>query len=168
MTEKIYQVMKRSNYPYLSLDGDYTIQGQSSDKLFPDSGRFAKSLGIGISLSFPLFDGLQNRGRVAQARADVSAVQYGLQKLENVVALGITEIYDQLEAEKKNLQSQQATVGMAEEAYRLAMVRFTNGLSTPLELEDSDLALRSARLNYKTAVYRYTVAKKRFEYAMGH
>jgi outer membrane protein len=167
MTRKIYDVRRGGNLPYLSLEGNYALQGQSSGEFFPDTKDFAESLGIGVALSFPIFDGFENKGRVQQARADVSAAEYSLRKLEKVVALAIHELYDQLAAERANLESQQATVGMAEEAYRLALVRFTNGLSTSLELEDSELALTSARLNYKTAVFRYMIAKKRFEYAMG-
>jgi HAE1 family hydrophobic/amphiphilic exporter-1 len=166
--EKILLVRRRSNLPYLALEGNYAIQGQSSEEFFPDSDTFAKSLGIGVSLSFPIFDGFENRGKVDQARADVAAAQYALRKLENVVALAITEIHDQLAAERKNLESQEATVAMAEEAYRLATVRFANGLSTSLELENSELALTNARLNYQTAIFRYMVAKNRLEYAMGH
>ncbi len=168
MNEKIYQVTKRNNFPYLSLVGGYTVQGPASGQLFPDSDRFATSFGLGLSLSFPIFDGLKNRGKIAQARADVSAAQYSLQKLERVVALALNELFDQLGAERENLESQTATVNMAEEAYRLALVRFSNGLSTSLELEDSELALTVARLNYTEAVYRYMAARKRFEYAMGH
>jgi outer membrane protein len=168
MLQKIYEVRRRSNLPYLALQGSYTLQGQSSGELFPDSDSFAEALGLGVSLSFPIFDGFENKGRAEQARADVTAAEYSLQKIEKLVALAITEIYDQLGAERKNLESQGATVAMAEEAYRLALVRFSNGLSTSLELENSQLALTTARLNYKTAVFRYMVAKKRFEYAMGH
>lgn len=168
MLQKIYEVRRRSNLPYLALQGSYTLQGQSSGELFPDSDSFAEALGLGVSLSFPIFDGFENKGRAEQARADVTAAEYSLQKLEKLVALAITEIYDQLGAERKNLESQEATVAMAEEAYRLASVRFANSLSTSLELENSQLALTTARLNYKTAVFRYMVAKKRFDYAMGH
>ena len=168
MTDKLYNVQKRWNLPYLSLFGNYMFQGQSSDDFVPAGDAFVKSFGVGLALTFPIFDGLENRGKVAQARADLSAARYTLKRLENVVALAITELYDQLAAEEKNLRSQRATVGMAEETYRLALVRFTNGLSTNLELEDAELALTSARLNYSEAVYRYMVAKKRFEYAMGH
>jgi outer membrane protein TolC len=168
MMQKIYEVRRRSNLPYLALQGNYTLQGQASGELFPDSDSWAEALGIGVSLTFPIFDGFENRGRAEQARADVTATEYSLQKLENLVALAITELYDQLGAERKNLESQEATVAMAEEAYRLASVRFANGLSTSLELENSQLALTTARLNQQTAIFRYMVAKRRFEYAMGH
>jgi outer membrane protein TolC len=168
MMQKIYEVRRRSNLPYLALQGNYTLQGQASGELFPDSDSWAEALGIGVSLTFPIFDGFENRGRAEQARADVTAAEYSLQKLENLVALAITELYDQLGAERKNLESQEATVAMAEEAYRLASVRFANGLSTSLELENSQLALTTARLNQQTAIFRYMVAKRRFEYAMGH
>lgn len=168
MAEKIHHVTKRNNYPYLSLFGNYSLQGQQSDQLFPDRNRFASSLGAGISLTFPLFDGFANRGRVAQAQADISAAQYTLKKMKKNVALQIQELFDLLRAEDENLQSQAATVAMAEEAYRLALVRFTNGLSTSLELEDTELALTSARLNQLQAIYRYVMTKESLENAMGH
>jgi outer membrane protein TolC len=168
MAEKIHHVMKRSNFPLLALFGNYSLQGQQSDQLFPDRNRFAKSLGVGVSLSFPLFDGFANRGKVAQARADMSAAQYTLKKAKKNVALRIQELFDLLRAEDENLKSQAATVAMAEEAYRLALVRFTNGLSTSLELEDTELALTSARLNQLEATFRYVITKKELENAMGH
>jgi len=167
MSEKIHQVMKRNNLPYLSLFGNYTLQGQQSGELFPDRNRFAKSLGLGVSLTFPLFDGLANRGRVAQARADLNTAQYTLAKMKKSVALQIQELYDRLQAEHENLDSQAATVAMAEEAYRLALVRFRNGLSTSLELSDTELALTGARLNYLEAIYRYVITKEQLENAMG-
>jgi outer membrane protein TolC len=168
MAEKIHHVMKRNNYPYLSLFGNYSLQGQQSNQLFPDRNRFAKSLGLGVSLTIPLFDGFANKGRIAQARADVSAAEYTLQKTKKYVALEIQELFDLLRAEDENLKSQAATVAMAEEAYRLALVRFQNGLSTSLELEDAELALTSARLNQLEATYRYVITKERLENAMGH
>lgn len=167
MTEKIHHVMKRNNFPYLSLFGNYSLQGQQSGQLFPDRNRFASSLGAGVSLTFPLFDGFANRGRVAQAQADVSAARYTLKKAKKNVALQIQELFDLLRAEDENLKSQAATVAMAEEAYRLALVRFTNGLSTSLELEDTELALTSARLNQLQAIYRYVITKERLENAIG-
>jgi outer membrane protein TolC len=167
MTEKIYEVQKRGNFPSLSLFGNYTIQGQSSGYLL-EVEQHAKMASMGISLDFPIFDGLATQGRAAQAKADHAVAQLSLQRLEKTVALALNELYDQLDAEQENLESQRATVQMAEESYRLALVRFQNGLSTALELEDAELALTLARLNYTEAVYRYMAAKKRFEYAMGH
>jgi len=167
MTEKIYHVQKKGNYPTLSLFGNYTIQGQSEGYLL-EVEQHAKMANVGISLNIPIFDGLATQGRAAQAKADHAVAQLSLQRLEKIVALALQELYDQLGAEEENLVSQQATVKMAEESYRLALVRFQNGLSTRLELEDAELALTVARLNYTEAVYRYMVAKKRFEYAMGY
>ncbi len=168
MAEKVLQIQKRSNFPFLSLVGSYTLQGQESDKFFPPRNMFAKSLGVGLSLTFPLFDGFANRGRVTQARADYNTTRYSLQKVEKAVAMQIQQLFDVLRAEEENLKSQAATVSMAEEAYRLALVRYKNGLSTSLELEDTELALTSSRLNYLEAVFRYVITKKRFKNAIGH
>jgi outer membrane protein len=168
MTEKIVEVTKRSNFPFLSLVGSYNLEGQASDRYFPPRDQFVRSLGVGLSLSFPLFDGLANRGRVSQAQADFNVARYSLMKMEKAVALAIQQLYDQLLADEEHLKSQSATVSMAEEAYRLALVRFKNGLSTALELEDAELALTSSRLHQLNAVYQYIITKERLENAMGH
>jgi outer membrane protein TolC len=168
MSEKIHQVTKRSNFPFLALVGNYTLQGQTSDDLFPPRDHFVKSFGVGLSLSFPIFDGLANRGKVKQAQADFNVARYSLIKMEKAVALEIQQLYDLLLAVEENLQSQSATVSMAEEGYRLALVRFQNGLSTALELEDTELALTGSRFNYLNAVYQYVITKERLENAMGH
>ncbi len=168
MTEKIYQVTRRNNFPFLALVGSYSLQGQTSDHFFPPRNQFVKSFGVGLSLSFPLFDGLANRGKVSQAQADFNSVRYSLIKMEKTVALRIQQLYDLLLAEEENLSSQSATVSMAEEVYRLALVRYKNGLSTALELEDAELALTRSRFNQLNAVYRYVITKERLENAMGY
>jgi outer membrane protein len=167
MTEKILQVTKRNNYPFLSAVGTYTLQGQESDRFFPKRNKFAESFGVGLSLSVPLFDGFATRGKVQQAKADLAIMQYSLQKMEKAVKLQVTQLYNELMADVDNLKSQEATVDMAEEAYRLGLVRFQNGLSTSLELSDTEFALTNARLNYLQAVYNCIITARRLENAMG-
>jgi outer membrane protein TolC len=168
MAQKVYKVRKRSNFPFLSLVGNFIVEGQESERFFPRSERVAKSFGVGLSLSFPVFDGFANRGRVKQAKADYDIARYSFDKMKKAVALQVTQLYKQLQADTESLESQRATVAMAEETYRLALVRFRNGLSTSLELSDAELALTNARLNYLQALYDCIVTKERLKNAMGY
>ncbi len=168
MAQKIYKVTRRFNYPFLSAFGSYFVEGQESDKFFPSSDKIASSLGVGLSLSVPLFDGFANRGKIKQAKADYNIARYSLDKIEKAVALQITQLYDELAADVKNLNSQKATVAMAEEAYRLAVARYRNGVSTSLELSDTELALTTARLNYIEAKYRCIITGERLANAIGY
>lgn len=167
MAEKVYQVRKRGNFPFLSLVGSYLVEGQESDRFFPRSERVAHSFSVGLSLSFPVFDGFANRGKIMQAKADLDAARYTLAKAERAVELQVTQLLRELEAAERNLKGREATVAMAEEAYRLALVRYRNGLSTALELGDAELALTQARLNRLQAVYNCTVTRERLRGAMG-
>ncbi|MBI4721050.1 MAG: TolC family protein [Chitinivibrionia bacterium] len=167
MTEKIVSVTKRNNFPFLSAVGAYTLQGQESDSFFPSRDKFAQSFGVGLVLSVPLFDGFSTRGKVQQAKADFGIMRYSLQKIEKAVELQVTQLYSELVADMDNLKGQEATVALAEEAYRLGLVRYQNGLSTSLELSDTEFALTSARLNHLRAVYNCIITAERLENAMG-
>ncbi len=167
MTEKIVSVTRRNNFPFLSAVGTYTLQGQESDSFFPSSDKFAQSFGVGLTLSVPLFDGFSTRGKVQQAKADFGIMQYSLQKIEKAVELQVTQLYNELTTDMDNLRGREATVAMAEEAYRLGLVRYQNGLSTSLELSDTEFALTSARLNHLRAVYNCIITAERLENAMG-
>jgi len=167
MAEKVYQVRKRGNFPFLSLVGRYQVEGQESDRFFPRRERVARSFALGLSLSFPIFDGLANRGRVMQARADLEAARYSLRKVERAVELQVAQLVSELEAAERNLRGREAAVQMAEEAYRLALVRYRNGISTSLELGDAELALTQARLNMLQAVYECVITRERLKGALG-
>ena len=49
-------------------------------------------------------------------------------------------------------------VASAEKGYEIAQVRYRTGEGTILELNDADMALLQARLNYSQAIYNYMVA----------
>jgi outer membrane protein TolC len=58
-------------------------------------------------------------------------------------------------------------VRLAEEAYRLALVRLQNGLATPLERLDAELAMTTARGQLAAALYSCSLAQAYLELAVG-
>jgi outer membrane protein TolC len=158
---------KLDYFPSLLLLSRYSWQGQTSEKFFPENDEFAQSWFAGVGFTWPIFDGLKTRSRINQARAQQSMSRYRKKKAEEEVRLDVIEAFRDLESSREEIMSQEANVEEAEEAYRLASIRFANGLATQLEVNDVELALNRARTNYIQSLYNYNVARARVEKAVG-
>ncbi len=167
MSEIEVTLSRLDHFPSLSFLSRYSWQGQTSERFFPESNEIARSWFAGVGLTWPIFDGLKTRSRINQARAQLSMAKYRKMKAEEEVRLDVIEAFRDLESSMEEIQSQEANVEEAEEAYRLASIRFANGLATQLEVNDVELALNRARTNYIHSLYNYNVARARVERAVG-
>jgi len=66
------------------------------------------------------------------------------------------------------LEGRTEAVSLAEEAYRLAVVRVTNGLATPLERLDAEVAMTSSRVQKSAVEYSCNIAEARLALAIGN
>ena len=67
----------------------------------------------------------------------------------------------------KRFSASQKGVEQAERGYLIAQKRYDTGAGTLLELNDSELALTQARLNFNQSIYDYIVAKSDLEKVLG-
>ncbi len=167
---RILTVEKAGMFPILSVYGQVQLQGQSGkdDLLGPFAERNrAVSSSAGLALSMPIFDGLRTLGRVRQARAELRRSEYEAEQARKGIRLEVIKAVQDLESLKREYQSQVATVGLAEETYRIAETRFQSGISTQLELSDTGTALDYARTMFAETLYRYNVAVANLERVLG-
>jgi outer membrane protein TolC len=157
---------KLEYFPTLLFQSRYSVTGQT-DRSFPDSEEFARSWNASIGLSLPIFDGLRTSSKINQAQAQLSMTRYQRKKAEEEIRLEVIETFREIETAREEIMSQEANVEEAEEAYRLSVIRFTNGLATQLEVNDVELALNLARTNYVQSLYDYNTARARVEKAIG-
>jgi outer membrane protein TolC len=168
--KKILAIEKAGMYPLLGLYGEIDLQGQSrKDDLL---GSFEKenraiSKSVGLALSVPIFDGFRTRGRVTQARAALKRAEFELEQAHKGIRLEVSKAVRDLASLKLEYESQVATVGLAEEALKIAEARFRSGLSTQLELTDAETALDFARTNFAQTLYECNVAAANLERALG-
>jgi len=168
--ERILAIERAGVLPTLGLYGQVTLQGQSDRNHLTGpfyEERRAVSTSAGIALTIPLFDGFRTRGKVQQARSSLRRAEYELEQAVKGVRLEVTKAVQDLESLRLEYESQQATVALAEEAYRIAETRFASGLSTQLELNDAETALDFARTNFAEMLYRYNVAVAHLERVLG-
>ncbi|MGD8869871.1 MAG: TolC family protein, partial [Gemmatimonadales bacterium] len=157
---------RRGMLPSLNLEAQLTRRAASAD-LIPPERDFIQSTTVGLVLEFPIFDGLARSGRIQQAEAALDRERFRLQRARMTVHLEVQQALQALGAAREQVEASRGTVRRAEEALHIAQVRFANGLSTQVEVNDAELAVTEARTNQASARYAYSVARARLQAAMG-
>ena len=140
--------------------------GSAAGRLCQNGGFFADRQ-AGINFAFPVFDGFRVRSNVdlAQAQARVAAIQ--LQQQKETVSLEAARARAELGRARAVFAARQQNSAEADEAFRLATLRFSRGLSTQLEVSDAQLALLTAQSTEARATYDLFLAAAELARALG-
>jgi outer membrane protein len=161
------RIAKADRYPMLRLTGSYAVQTQWSNDWLPPSDLVAKSAAVQIGLQIPIFDGLNAKGKIGKAKADVRTAEIELERVGRDKELAVRQSYLSIENALIALDGREESAGLAEEAHRLALVRLSNGLATPLERLDAELAMTAARAQLAEALFSSRMAQAYLELAVG-
>ena len=121
----------------------------------------------GVIVTVPFFDLFIAASKLKQANATYEMARVSFLDTKNKVKLDVKEAYYDLMEAKEVLESQKLNIKAAEESLRIAEVRYDNGISTLLELQDTRLALTVAKLNYIQALYNYEESYARIRKFVG-
>lgn len=155
-------VAGRDAWPALSLFGTYSYQAYPSDG-WPSRDDWLQDASAGAALNWYLFDGFRARGAVQTSRAQAAMAEYNLQKGREAVQLVVDLQLGELLRAAELLRSRTRTVQLAQRAQELASLRFEEGASSLLEVEDARNALQVAQLSEASARHDYLLALARLE-----
>jgi outer membrane protein TolC len=161
------RIAKAARYPMLQLSGYYAVQTQWSNDWLPPQDLVAKSAAVQIGLQVPIFDGFSAKGGIHRAEADLRSAELELERTARDRELAVRQSHLNLENALAALEGREESVKLAEETYRIALVRLSNGLATPLERLDAELALTAARVQLAEARYSSRIAQAYLELAVG-
>jgi outer membrane protein TolC len=119
---------------------------QQNGGWFPDRS-------VGITVSWPIFQGMRTRGNVSLARAQADMANLQLAQTRERATIEFARARDELGRARAVYAARRETVTEADEAFRLASLRFARGLATQLEVSDAQLALTSAQTTEARARY---------------
>lgn len=161
------RISKAERYPILRLSAYYGIQTQWSAGLFPEEQMIAKNAAVAVGFQIPIFDGLNAKGKINKSAADLRVAELELERVTRDRELAVRQSWLSLENALTALDGRREAVDLAEEAHRLALVRLQNGLATPLERLDAELAMTTARGQLAEALYSCRLAHAYLELAVG-
>jgi HAE1 family hydrophobic/amphiphilic exporter-1 len=121
----------------------------------------------GLYVSWPLFDGMRTRGRVAQAQSDVRTLRIEEARLIDAVSLQARTALDNVAEAASIVAALSGTVGQAERLLALAEKGYEFGVKTRLDVEDAELNLTAARGNLARARRDEIVARTDLRHVMG-
>lgn len=151
--------MQKFDYlPTLSLTGLYQWTAMNNDFKFKDYRWNPYSM-VGISLSIPIFSGGNKFYKIRQTKNSLEQLNLQKEDTQRNLRLAIKQHLDNMNTCVKRFYASQKGVEQAERGYMISQKRYDTGAGTLLEMNDSELALTQAKLNFNQAIYDYIVAK---------
>ena len=154
----LLKVAKGQRFPTLALTSQY---GKVAFPLsnFPQSGDFRTNWTIGLASQIPLFTGGRIKGDQMVAEANLREAQARYDQLREFAALDSRVTINNLLQARAAWQASQGTAEQATRAYNIATVRYKEGISTQIELNDSRILLEQAVANRALAARNLQIAR---------
>jgi outer membrane protein TolC len=129
----------------------------------PDPGNFLTNWTVSLTATVPLFTGGRTRGVAMVAEAAVREAEARYEQVREAASLDAQQAVALLAQAQAALAASAGTSEQAARAYNIAEVRYREGLSTQVELNDSRLLLQQASANAALAVRNLQVARMRVQ-----
>jgi HAE1 family hydrophobic/amphiphilic exporter-1 len=168
MYKELIKVYNAQDKPRIDLFGSYGYKNVTYGIKY---GNDLKSDGdessISVVMSFPFFDGLKTRGKVAQTRSEHNSLVIQHEKLKDNIRLSTNDAISKLKEAGGTLSALEGVVTQAERLRDMAEKGFTYGVKTSIDVQDAQLALKEAKGNRAKACRDYLVARITLEWVTG-
>jgi outer membrane protein TolC len=151
---RLPSIQLSSNYQRFAYPAEGTILPNSFALFYPN---WTATLGI----SFPVFTGGRLNGDRMIAEANLAEARQSLEQVKEGAALDARTAVNQLEQAQARYAAAVGTDAQAARAYAIAEVRFSEGISTQVELQQSRTQLETSRTNRVLAARDLEVARLR-------
>jgi outer membrane protein TolC len=156
--QQLVRVARAQRIPSLSFSSQYGAVAYPLNGL-PGSNDFRYNWTVGISASLPLFTGGRIRGDELIAQANLAEARSRLQQVTEFASLDSRVAINALNQARSAWEASRGTSEQASRAYQIAEVRYREGISTQLELNDSRILLEQATVNRALAARNYQIAR---------
>ena len=163
VAEELVRIADAGDKPRLDLKAGYGWRELDVG----ESDAAGKAWTAGLFITYPVFDGLRTRGKVAQAKSDERTLRIDEAKLLDSIALEVRVAVDAVRESGEIVKALSGTVDQAERLVVMAEKGFEFGVKTRLDVDDAQLNLTQARGNLARARRDYLVAQVTLRYVMG-
>ena len=161
--EAFIQLDVAEYWPNLAAFGNYAYSGSSDEWNFQNYSSFT----VGLSFQMNLWQGNRTKNAVQQSTITYEQTAQQELLLQDAIKADVKEKINELRRVQSLVEVQRGTVKLAERAYQIANVRYKEGAGSQLEIQDTDIALRNAKLNLTQSVHSYIITKFELERLLG-
>lgn len=123
---------------------------------------------LGAQLAWRLYDGGGTQARAAQSELDIRIDEFEFENIRNTIRVQVEEAYYTLQANQANINTATIAVNQAQQALRLANLRFEAGVGTQTDVLSATSELTQAEGNLVRAQLEYNRALARLERAVSN
>ena len=156
MKEKNIEIEEAGYKPTVVLLGGLKYANNQNEFYKWDAPKWDKlNKYIGLNVSMNLFNGMQTKEAVVQAKSSLRSTQIQKENLERSLRVLIENNVNALESVERNLVLLKGNIDLAKRIYEMTDASYKNGMETQINLLSANLQLRQARQNYLKAVVQW-------------
>lgn len=161
-----YSFYKYDFLPTLSAFGNYNLINQNDkagklfDRNFPNSA-------IGLSLSFPIFQGNKRIYNMRRAALVVRRSALDMTELNNSIETEYSQALGTYKSYKTQYALSAQNVEIARHVYTIVKIQYQQGIKPYLNLIQAESDLRTSQLNYLNALFQLLSSKLDVQRALG-
>ncbi len=148
-------------YPVVNINSAYNYSKTDNKAVVnPFTPLYSRNNGFnyGIGITIPILNGFNTKRQIQQAQLDIDYLNISYKNQKSKIDLGITNAFKDYELQKKMLALEEENIVLAKENVYIALERLRLGISTYLELRETQKSLElsydrliAARYNTKLA-----------------
>ncbi len=151
---------RAERWPTISVSSRYSPVAYPANGI-PQYGDFREDWTVSVNLSIPILTGGRIVGDQLVARGNLSEAQARLKQAREAAELDVRTSQLDLSDAQAILKSNESTVEQAKRGYEIAQIRFREGISSQIELQNARLLFEQAEVNRAQALRNVQVARAR-------
>ena len=122
---------------------------------------------VGAQVNIPIFSGLKKTNQLREARNQKTQLELQREYAEEGIRLQVNQAINNLLTQRETMLSNAKVVEQATKAHMISEKRYYAGAGTMLELNNAQLVMTQAQLNYSQSIYNYLTAYAEYERVLG-
>lgn len=167
MAQKGLEIQKMQLLPTLTSTFNYMYMSQNNDFKF-NAYRWDPYSVAGITLAIPIFNGGQRHNSIKQSQIQLLQMKEQRKDIERGIKLSVKNNIEMMNKSIEQVVATESSVEQAKKGYEITQKRYETGMGTIVDVNAAALAVTSAELQYRNAIYDYLAAKADLEKTLGY
>jgi len=120
-----------------------------------------------IVAEYSLFDGGVNKAKIEQAEIKLAQVDQSEKQVRQLIEFEVRSAYLNMKEAEKLIRVAEEGIKNSQESFRIAQVKYNEGIATNTEVIDAQSTLIEAETNHLNALYDYNTARAALVKAIG-
>ena len=142
-----------TKYPSLNVFGNYSQNLQRNELFNGDENEWLPSSLVGLNLNIPIYDGGLRKAQMQRAQIQYDNLEIDREKFRYGLQLQMENIKVNYENAKSIAINAEKSLKLSQEIYRVAQVKYREGVGSSLELTQAETEIYAAQTKYINALF---------------